>query len=532
MRTVHYCIFQKGIAMKKREQKKLDKQLKRERKNEKKKNKKNKKSSHDNYKKTISLSYILKVIAKSIFYVISFPLKVILKILVKLIKRLKFSITFKISVSYILLYIIVIFIVAAITTTGYSVYKLNKYKLDVMEKDMDKITSSFPNMIKIDIIANNDEIKSINIYDNNLNNIYHSKEYENRYSRNIIVLLENLINNKEYIYSSMFYYNNIEYYININYLVDNILSEAFRICIMIIISGVVGLFVFIPIVSRTSYKLIGPIKKMTETAKTITVNNINTRLDVKDTQDELKELSETFNEMMNRIEQGYKTQQQFVSDASHELRTPISVIKGYVNMLDRWGKNDKAILEESINAIKNETDNMQDLIEKLLFIARSDKQSISFTKEDFKICEILFEIEKETCMIDTKHNFTFKFYDDVSIYADKNRIKQAIRIFIENAIKFTPQNGHINVTSYIDDDYYLIKISDSGMGIQKKDLDKIFNRLYRAEQSRNKDIGGHGLGLSIAKIIILGHKGKIKVRSTVDKGSEFIILLPFLQKIS
>ncbi|MBP1927084.1 signal transduction histidine kinase [Sedimentibacter acidaminivorans] len=517
--------------MKKLERKRVDKQLKKERKKEKiyKKN-----FSYENYnnKKTISFSGFLKTIVKSIFHIISFPFRVILKILVKLIKRLKFSITFKISVSYLLLYITVILIVAAITTMGYSVYKLNQYKSDVMENDMDKITSSFPNMRKIESIADNDEIKSINIYDNYLNNIYSLKGYEHRYSKNIIVLLEKLINNKEYIFSSKFYYNNMEYYININYLVNDILSEAFRICIMIISSGAAGLFVFVPIVSRTSYKLIGPIKKMTEITKTITVNNINTRLDVKDTQDELKELSETFNEMMNRIEQGYKTQQQFVSDASHELRTPIAVIKGYVNMLDRWGKNDKDILEESINAIKNETDSMQDLIEKLLFIARSDKQSISFTKEDFKICEILFEIEKETCMIDTKHNFDFKFYDDASIYADKNRIKQAIRIFIENAIKFTPQNGYIKVLSYIDEDYYVIKVSDSGMGIEKKDLDKIFNRLYRAEQSRNKDVGGHGLGLSIAKIIILGHKGKIKVKSTVDKGSEFIILLPFLQKIS
>lgn len=517
--------------MKKLEQKRIDKKIKKERKKEKRNNRKNS-YGDSNYKKSLSVSDILKLIIKSIFYLISFPFKLILKILIKLLKRLKFSITFKISVSYILLYIIVILIVAAITSTAYSVYELNQYKLDVMEKDKDIISSNFPNMKSIDLIVDRDEIKSINIYDNSLNSIYSSNGYENRYSKNIIVLLEKLINNKEYIYSSMFYYNNVEYYININYFVNDILSEALRICIMIIISGAVGLFVFVPIVSRTSYKVIGPIKKMTETAKTITVNNINTRLDVKDTQDELKELSETFNEMMNRIEQGYKTQQQFVSDASHELRTPIAVIKGYVNMLDRWGKNDREILEESINAIKNETDSMQDLIEKLLFIARSDKQSISFTKEDFKICEILFEIEKETCMIDTKHNFNFKFYDDVSIYADKNRIKQAIRIFIENAIKFTPQNGYIKVFSYIEDDYYVIKISDSGMGIAKKDLDKIFNRLYRAEQSRNKDIGGHGLGLSIAKIIILGHKGKIKVKSTVDKGSEFIILLPFLQKIS
>jgi len=478
-----------------------------------------------------SVSNLLKMILNSIFYIVSLPFKILFKIFINFVKRLKFSIAFKISATYLLLYIIVILIVAAITTTGYSAYEINQYKLEVMEKDKSIVQSSYPDMNKINYILDNHNIKSINIYDSTLENIYCSAGKESRYTNNIIVLLEKLINDSEYVYSSTFYYNGLEYYININYFVKDILTESIRICVMILISGIVGLFVFVPIASRTSYKLIGPIKKMTETTKTITVNNINTRLDVKDTQDELKELSETFNEMMNRIEQGYKTQQQFVSDASHELRTPIAVIKGYVNMLDRWGKNDKAILEESINAIKNETESMQDLIEKLLFIARSDKQAIAFSKEDFKICELLFEIEKETAMIDSKHNFDFKFYDDVSIYADRKRIKQAIRIFIENAIKFTPQNGNIKVSSYIEDDYYIVKISDSGMGIEKKDLDKIFNRLYRAEQSRNRDIGGHGLGLSIAKIIILGHKGKIKVKSTVDKGSEFLILLPFLQKI-
>ncbi len=232
--------------------------------------------------------------------------------------------------------------------------------------------------------------------------------------------------------------------------------------------------------------------------------------------------------MMDRIEAGYKTQQQFVSDASHELRTPIAVIKGYVNMLDRWGKNDRAVLEESITAIKNETDNMQDLIEKLLFIARSDKGTLLYTKEDFKICSVLNEIEKETKMIDTKHELYFKFYEDASLYADKKRIKQVLRILVDNAIKFTPPGGYIMVSGFLQDDYYVIKIEDTGIGIEKKDLEKIFERLYRAEQSRSKEIGGHGLGLSIAKIIVLGHKGKIKVKSSVGKGSEFSIMLPYI----
>jgi len=470
---------------------------------------------------------MIKSIFNAIIYILLYPFKLIAKFILNLFKRFKFSIAFKISTSYFFIYIVIIFIVALITSAGYLMFELQKFENEVIAKDISEITSEFPDLSNIDYETGENHINSIEIYDSNLNAVYPSST-QKRYSDNIIILLEKIFYNKEYIYSSNFTYNNSTYYVNLSYNVIILLKETARISFLVLISGVIGLFLFVPIVSSTSYKLIGPIKNMTEITKTITVNNINTRLDIKGTQDELKELSQTFNEMMDRIEEGYKTQQQFVSDASHELRTPIAVIKGYVNMLDRWGKNDKAVLEESISAIKNETESMQDLIEKLLFIARSDKSTLTYTKEDFKISLILNEIEKETKMIDSKHKLYFKFYDDANIYGDMKRIKQAIRILIDNAMKFTPQDGYIMVSSFIQDDYYVIKIEDTGIGIEKKDLDKVFERLYRAEQSRSKEIGGHGLGLSIAKIIILGHKGKIKVKSTPGKGSEFSIMLPYL----
>lgn len=465
---------------------------------------------------------MIKKLFKALLNMISYPFRLILKLMISLLKRLRFSIAFKISASYFLIYIVIIMIVAVTTSVGNLVYEFEKFETETITKDVDEIIQDFPNF--------NDtgrNIKSVEIYDSSLNPVYPSNNQE-RYSDNIIVIIEELIYNKEYVYSTSFYKDNSEYYLKVTYNAESIIRDAARISFLVMVSGAFGLLIFIPIVSRTSYRMIGPIKSMTETTKTITVNNINTRLDIKGTQDELKELSQTFNEMMDRIEEGYKTQQQFVSDASHELRTPIAVIKGYVNMLDRWGKNDRAVLEESISAIKNETENMQDLIEKLLFIARSDKSTLIYTKEDFKISTILNEIEKETKMIDSKHKLYFKFYDDANIYADKNRIKQAIRILIDNAIKFTPVDGNIMVSGLIKYDYYVIKVEDTGIGIEKKDLEKIFERLYRAEQSRSKEIGGHGLGLSIAKIIVLGHKGKIKVKSTVGKGSEFSIMLPYI----
>ncbi len=481
-------------------------------------------SNKNNKKSIISKIFSL------LWSIILLPFRVIKNFLKAVMKRLRFSIAFKISASYFLLYIVIILIVTTTSSIGYFVYILNDFKTETVANEMTMIRYNVDTLNLIEDILNDKNIKNINIYDENYKNIYtYNKNYgSQKYSNNIILMLEELILNSTYIHSEQIYENDEIYYVNIYYNISFLISQTTYIIVFIFLSGIAGLLLFIPIVSRTSSKLIRPIKNMTEITKTISVNNINTRLDIKDTQDELKELSMTFNEMMNRIEEGYKSQQQFVSDASHELRTPIAVMKGYINMLDRWGKNDKAILEESISAIKNETDNMQDLIEKLLFIARSDKQTLVFTKEDFNISEILFEIEKETIMIDNKHEFEFRFLHDAHVYADKNRVKQAIRILLENAIKFTPESGKISVYGFLAEEYYAIKIKDSGIGINKKDLSKIFDRLYRAEESRNRQIGGHGLGLSIAKIIILGHKGKIKVKSNIGEGAEFTILLPHI----
>lgn len=267
-----------------------------------------------------------------------------------------------------------------------------------------------------------------------------------------------------------------------------------------------------------------PIGEMTQTVRDISERNLNLRLNVSGSKDELKELALTFNEMMNRIEDQYNKQKQFVSDASHELRTPIAVIQGYAAMLDRWGKNDQEVLRESIDAIKNESKNMNELIDKLLFLARHDNNTFVFKKEEFSLTEMLQEMDKETHIIDDSHRINFELRKEVSIYADRNLLKQAIRIFIDNAIKYTPQGGEIAVRLDRTDNKTEISIKDEGIGMTKEELAHIFDRFYRSDQSRTKERGGHGLGLAIAKTIILGHQGKINVKSRFGSGSEFIIL--------
>ena len=279
--------------------------------------------------------------------------------------------------------------------------------------------------------------------------------------------------------------------------------------------------------SKTTKKMLKPIDNMTNTAKSISISELDKRLDVVQSHDELKDLAETFNEMLDRIEHSYEQQNQFVSDASHELRTPIAVIQGYANMLNRWGKDDRSVLEESITAINSEALNMKDLVEKLLFLARTDKNTQKLEKNEFPLNELIDEICRETRMIDSRHSFICERNDNTIIDADRALIKQALRIFIDNSIKYTPEGGTIKLNSANIYNCIMLTLQDNGVGIAKEDIPRIFDRFYRCDKARTRQTGGTGLGLSIAKWIIGKHNGSIEVESTLNAGTKIVIYLPY-----
>jgi signal transduction histidine kinase len=276
-------------------------------------------------------------------------------------------------------------------------------------------------------------------------------------------------------------------------------------------------------------KAFGVVDEMIVKAGNISSQNLNLRLNVNDSTDELVEFALTFNGMMDRIEKAYEKQKQFVSDASHELRTPIAVIQGYARMLDRWGKDDKAILQESIDAISKESKNMQDLVDKLLFIARNDKDTLVLVKNKFNMSELVQELIRETKMLETNHEIGGSVTPDVILDGDRDQIKQALRIFVDNAIKYTKPGGAITISLQVEDGSAVATVRDTGMGIPEKELPNIFDRFYRVDAARERDIGGHGLGLSIARIIILRHGGCIKVASKLGGGTRFRIYLPMVE---
>lgn len=329
-----------------------------------------------------------------------------------------------------------------------------------------------------------------------------------------------------FIYSLPLYTNGQNLYLHIYYDFTLLALELLVIgaaAVLLFIIAVISVYVRGHYLTRKAFSVLD---ELILKANSISSQNLNLRLNVTDSTDELVEFALTFNRMMDRIENAYKKQNQFVSDASHELRTPISVIQGYARMLERWGKDDKEILQESIDAINKEAKAMQDLVEKLLFIARNDKDSLVLVKDRFDLSELMNEVVRDTQMIGSGHTIDSSIEPGISVIGDRDRIKQALRIFVDNALKYTPTEGKITFRLTKEEGYAVTVIKDSGMGIPEEDLPQIFDRFYRVDTARAREKGGSGLGLSIARIIVLRHGGKIKVASKEGKGTKISVYWP------
>ncbi|MDE6748222.1 MAG: HAMP domain-containing histidine kinase [Lachnospiraceae bacterium] len=241
---------------------------------------------------------------------------------------------------------------------------------------------------------------------------------------------------------------------------------------------------------------------------------------------DLMGIETALNGLLERIRASYKQQTQFVSDASHELRTPIAVIQGYVNMLDRWGKEDEAILTESIDAIKNEANHMQKLVEQLLFLARGDANRQSLDMKRLCLNDIMKEVYEESIMIDEKHRYRYEVTGKVNVYGDSDMLKQSARILIDNAAKYTEEGEEILIrVGKWKDGSPFYSIQDNGIGMAPQEVRHVFDRFYRADAVRNSKTGGTGLGLSIAKWIIDRHQGYCDIVSREGLGTRFSVIL-------
>lgn len=274
-----------------------------------------------------------------------------------------------------------------------------------------------------------------------------------------------------------------------------------------------------------SSRILKPIRDVTAAAQTIEAQKMDERLSIGSAKDEVTELADTFNRMLDRLQDSFKRQQQFVSDASHELRTPVTVIMGYADMLKRWGAEDKELLDEGITAIHAESQNMHTLIEELLFLARADQNEQLLIKAPVELSELIEEAAAKAARADRSIDVLINDFGE--IFADKDAIAKMLSIFIDNAIKFS--DSTVRILSRRERSAMRVSIEDDGIGIAKEYHEKIFERFYRVDASRTKledEKTTAGLGLAIAKWIADQHEIKIEIDSAPNEGTRITLVIP------
>ena len=264
----------------------------------------------------------------------------------------------------------------------------------------------------------------------------------------------------------------------------------------------------------------------------INATHLDTRISVTSQQKELRTLAQAINAMLDRINEAYRSQMRFVSDASHELRTPIAVIQGYAALLDRWGKSDPEALQESIDAIRGEAASMERLVEQLLFLARGDNDSQPVRRERVDLTALAGEVLREEEMIHPDRIILPRWGEEpVAVWADPGLVKQVLRILMDNALKYSPPEGRLYLRVTASQGHARLTVQDEGMGIPPESIPHIFERFYRTDRSRDRKTGGTGLGLSIAKWIVEKHGGWFEVVSRVDVGTRITAVLPLMKEM-
>lgn len=333
-------------------------------------------------------------------------------------------------------------------------------------------------------------------------------------------------NQKPYIISRLkFILNNSEYIIEIatsdhtlNTTLENLLYILFFIIPIVLILATLGGYFLI-------YKSFLPIENILKDLKNITAKDLSKRLiELNIENDEINLLSKEINFLLSRIEVSFKKIEQFSSDASHELKTPLTIIRGEIEIALR---KDRTITEykESLESCLDEVLIIQKTIDDLLFLAKAEEQ-FAASLEEVYLDEIILESGKELekFSILKKVKLEYKIGSNMQILGHSELIKVAIKNIIKNAIIFSNKNSKVVIKNYINKKDFVICVEDKGIGIPLSEQNKIFNNFFRTDKSRNKNTGGSGLGLSICKKIVDMHNGKILIESQEDIGTTIKII--------
>ncbi|MCC6454084.1 MAG: HAMP domain-containing protein [Caldilineaceae bacterium] len=322
--------------------------------------------------------------------------------------------------------------------------------------------------------------------------------------------------------------------------VENTLNQVSRYLIIgtalsLILAAIVGAFL--------ARRALAPVDTITQTAGAISrTKDLSRRLNIPNDSSEVGQLAATFNEMLDRIQQLFKTQERLIADVSHELRTPLTTVQGNLDLLRRYAatvsqdperaQQIAGMLQETMTEAESETARMSTMITDLLTLAQVDSGALQLQREPVEMDTLLLDVYRQTRRMAQQRRgpnaleIRLGSEDQALVYGDRERLRQILLNLADNAIKYTPNGGMITLGLEKSEEWVKISVSDTGMGISTEDQPYLFDRFYRTDKARSSQLGGSGLGLSIVQWIAQAHQGKVTVSSELQKGSTFTLWLP------
>ena len=276
-------------------------------------------------------------------------------------------------------------------------------------------------------------------------------------------------------------------------------------------------------------KVLKPVDEITQIARQIGSGNLSQRIRIKRVNDELGRLAATFNEMIAKLEDSFRRVKRFTADASHELKTPLTILRGEIEV---GLKKRRALTEYQriLNSNLEETSRMSRIVDDLLTLSRADMGELTMEREAVDLSSLAREVSDDLQILAHEKGVRLHFMGDgfTTVEGDPLFLRQLILNLTENGLKYTPTGGavELKVKGDRDEGVARICVSDTGVGIAQKDLKRVFDRFYRVDKARSRETGGTGLGLSISQWIVQAHEGQINVKSKVGKGSTFTVTLP------
>ncbi|MDF7637694.1 ATP-binding protein [Leuconostocaceae bacterium ESL0958] len=274
----------------------------------------------------------------------------------------------------------------------------------------------------------------------------------------------------------------------------------------------------------TAQTLVSPVKRIQKTMLALEAEPLTeSRVDNLSFVQELRDAGLVLNQTMDQVQALIHSQQDFVSDVSHELRTPVAIVKGHLGLLNRWGKDDPAVLADSINSSLAEIKRMETLVNEMLALTRAENLSVNTEPVSTPVISVAERVYHDFQMMHPEFSWVFDndLDGEATIGIRPNHLEQLLIILIDNAIKYSADRKEIHLALSSAGTWVELGVQDFGQGIASEDLNRVFDRFYRVDKARVHQAGGNGLGLSIVEKMVAAYGGQVRVESALGSGSVF-----------